>query len=68
MSEATKSVLHLTPCGSAPQTLRCRSPRSLINAAFRVELPFIEGDRVDAAGLRSYMAKGKFLAPKILLA
>ena len=33
----------------------------LINAAFRVEQPFIEGDRVDAEGVRSYMAKGKFL-------
>src|SRR6266851_5529536 len=33
----------------------------LINAAFRVEQPFIEGDRIDAAGVRSYMAKGKFL-------
>jgi len=33
----------------------------LINAAFRVELPYIEGDRIDAAGVRSYMAKGKFL-------
>ncbi len=33
----------------------------LINAAFRVELPYIEGDRVDAAGVRSYVAKGKFL-------
>jgi GNAT superfamily N-acetyltransferase len=34
---------------------------SLINSAFRVELPFIEGDRIDAAGVRSYMAKGRFL-------
>src|SRR5713226_9192112 len=34
---------------------------SLINGAFRVELPFIEGDRIDAEGVRSYMAKGKFL-------
>ena len=34
---------------------------SLINSAFRVEQPFIEGDRIDARGLRSYMAKGKFL-------
>jgi ribosomal protein S18 acetylase RimI-like enzyme len=34
---------------------------SLINSAFRVELPFIEGDRIDAARVRSYMAKGKFL-------
>src|SRR6266436_4754405 len=33
----------------------------LVNAAFRVEQPFIEGDRVDAEGVRSYMAKGKFL-------
>lgn len=33
----------------------------LINAAFRVELPFIDGDRIDAEGVRSYMAKGKFL-------
>jgi len=33
----------------------------LINAAFRVELPFIDGDRIDSEGVRSYMAKGKFL-------
>jgi GNAT superfamily N-acetyltransferase len=33
----------------------------LINAAFRVEQPFIEGDRIDAEGVRSYMVKGKFL-------
>jgi ribosomal protein S18 acetylase RimI-like enzyme len=33
----------------------------LINDAFRVEGPYIEGDRIDAAGLTSYMAKGKFL-------
>jgi ribosomal protein S18 acetylase RimI-like enzyme len=33
----------------------------LINSAFRVELTYIEGDRIDAAGVRSYMAKGKFL-------
>ena len=32
----------------------------LINSAFRVELPYIEGDRIDAAGVRSYMTKGKF--------
>ncbi len=32
-----------------------------INVAFRVELPYIEGDRTDAAGVRSYMEKGKFL-------
>src|SRR5258708_30649942 len=33
----------------------------LINSAFRVELPYIEGDRIDAECVRSYMAKGKFL-------
>jgi len=33
----------------------------LINSAFRVEQPFIEGDRTDAEGVRSYMTKGKFL-------
>src|SRR5713226_7190712 len=32
-----------------------------INVAFRVELPYIEGDRTDAAGVRIYMEKGKFL-------
>ena len=32
----------------------------LINAAFRVELPFIEGDRIDAEGVRSFMGKGEF--------
>ncbi len=37
----------------------------LINAAFRVELPFIEGDRIDAEGARPYMAKGKFLVAEI---
>src|SRR6267143_5874820 len=33
----------------------------LINIAFRVELPFIEGDRINADGVREYMKKGKFL-------
>jgi GNAT superfamily N-acetyltransferase len=33
----------------------------LINAAFVVEQPFIEGERIDPAGVRSYMEKGKFL-------
>jgi len=37
----------------------------LINAAFRVELPFIEGDRIQAEGVRSYMAKGKFLVAEV---
>jgi GNAT superfamily N-acetyltransferase len=34
---------------------------ALINIAFRVELPFIEGDRINPDGLREYMKKGKFL-------
>src|SRR6266571_614258 len=33
----------------------------LINAAFRVKQPFIEGDRTGPAGVRAYMEKGKFL-------
>jgi GNAT superfamily N-acetyltransferase len=33
----------------------------LINAAFRVEQPFIEGDRINVDGVRTYMQKGKFL-------
>src|SRR5712692_2213580 len=33
----------------------------LINAAFRVEQPFLEGERTNPEGVRTYMAKGKFL-------
>ncbi|HKW35410.1 MAG TPA: GNAT family N-acetyltransferase [Candidatus Acidoferrum sp.] len=33
----------------------------LINAAFVVEQSFIEGERIDSAGFRAYMEKGKFL-------
>src|SRR5467141_5065453 len=33
----------------------------LINAAFRVEQPFIEGDRINPDGVRAYLGKGKFL-------
>ena len=33
----------------------------LINAAFVVERPFIEGERIDPAGVREYMQKGNFL-------
>jgi len=33
----------------------------LINAAFVVEQPFIEGARIDPPGVRGYMRKGKFL-------
>ena len=62
MSEAAKSF-------AKPGSLRVRGADltdveglvRLINSAFRVEEPFIEGDRIDAAGALSYMAKGKFL-------
>jgi ribosomal protein S18 acetylase RimI-like enzyme len=62
MSEAARSF-------SKSDTLQIRAGDAadvdalvrLINAAFRVEQPFIEGDRVDAEGVCSYMAKGKFL-------
>src|SRR5260370_14998302 len=61
MSEAAKSF-------SQSDALRFRAADladfealvHLINSAFRVELPYIEGDRIDAPGVRSYMAKGKF--------
>src|SRR6267142_2058548 len=33
----------------------------LINIAFRVERPFIGGDRINPDGVREYMKKGKFL-------
>ena len=32
-----------------------------INSAFRVEQPFIEGDRTNPDGVRAYMVRGKFL-------
>lgn len=33
----------------------------LINAAFVVERPFLEGPRIDPGGVRAYLGKGKFL-------
>jgi GNAT superfamily N-acetyltransferase len=33
----------------------------LINLAFRAERPFVEGDRIDLAEVRSRIAKGQFL-------
>lgn len=36
----------------------------LISAAFVVEQLFIEGERIDPAGVREYMEKGKFLVAK----
>jgi GNAT superfamily N-acetyltransferase len=62
MSEAAKlfsqsDALHFRIAGLADVDCLVR----LINSAFRVEQPYIEGDRIDASGVRSYMAKGKFL-------
>jgi len=34
---------------------------ALINIAFRVEQPFIEGDRINPDGVHAYMERGKFL-------
>jgi GNAT superfamily N-acetyltransferase len=62
MKDAAKAA-----CRDNPMSFRVASLADaealarLINSAFRVELPFIEGDRIDAAGVHSYMAKGKFL-------
>src|SRR5229473_3209255 len=62
MSEAAKSfsrtdVLRFRTADLADVEALVR----LINVSFRVEQPFIERDRVDTTGVRSYMAKGKFL-------
>jgi GNAT superfamily N-acetyltransferase len=54
---------------SAVESVRIRVAQSadvealaaLINVAFRVELPFIDGDRINPDGARAYMEKGKFL-------
>jgi ribosomal protein S18 acetylase RimI-like enzyme len=62
MTEATKQA-------SALEKIRIRLAQSddveplarLINAAFRVELPFIEGDRTNPHGVRTCMEKGEFL-------
>jgi GNAT superfamily N-acetyltransferase len=54
---------------STPGTVRIRLAQSadvealvrLINSAFRVEQPFIDGDRTNPAGVRAYGGRGKFL-------
>src|SRR6202045_2068967 len=62
MNDAAKAI-------SQEDTLRFRvavlvdaeTLAALINVAFRVEQPFIEGDRINPDGVRAYMEKGKFL-------
>jgi GNAT superfamily N-acetyltransferase len=62
MSEAAKSVSHSDAFLFRPADLDdAEALTRLINAAFRVELPFIEGDRIDPGGVRAYMEKGEFL-------
>jgi len=62
MSEPAKSSTQSDPVRFCPADLGDIDPLvRLINSAFRVEQPFIEGDRIDPEGIRSYIAKGKFL-------
>lgn len=62
MNDAAKPTSQSVPVAFRAAEFRNVEPLvRLINSAFRVELPFIEGDRIDAEGVRSYMAKGKFL-------
>jgi GNAT superfamily N-acetyltransferase len=62
MKDATKSASRDNPVSFRTASLAdAERLVRLINAAFRVELPFIDGDRIDAEGVRSYMAKGRFL-------
>jgi ribosomal protein S18 acetylase RimI-like enzyme len=64
--EFQEKIVNPTP---APATARIRtavqsdidSLARLINSAFRVEQPFIDGDRTNPEGVRAYMEKGKFL-------
>lgn len=62
MKEAAKPVsAHESIKIRVAQTADLEALASLINSAFRVELPFIEGDRTNPDGVRAYMEKGKFL-------
>jgi GNAT superfamily N-acetyltransferase len=66
MKDATKSASCDNPLNFREASLAdAEALTRLINAAFRVELPFIDGDRIDAAGVCSYMAKGKFLVAEV---
>jgi GNAT superfamily N-acetyltransferase len=62
MKEAAKPVAaHEGIKIRVAQTADVEALATLINSAFRVELPFIEGDRTNPDGVRVYMEKGKFL-------
>jgi len=62
MSQAGKSLgLENAPRIRLATAVDVEPLARLINAAFVVEQPFIEGERIDPAGVREYMEKGKFL-------
>jgi len=62
MHEATKPGHSLDGLGiRAAGDADVEALAALINIAFRVELPFIDGDRTHPEGVREYMKKGKFL-------
>lgn len=56
-SSTTSGSIRIRPAAVAD----AESLAVLINSAFRVEQPFIEGDRLNPGGVRAYMEKGKFL-------
>ena len=61
MSQAGKSrELENAPCIRMAGAADVEPLARLINAAFEVEQPFIEGERIDRVGVREYMEKGKF--------
>ena len=62
MKEASKPTSRVNPLRFRSAVLAdVEALARLINAAFRVEQPFIEGDRINPKGVRAYMEKGKFL-------
>lgn len=62
MSQASKSgVFENAPHTRVAGAEDVEELARLINAAFVVEQPFIEGERIDPAGVREYLRKGKFL-------
>jgi ribosomal protein S18 acetylase RimI-like enzyme len=62
MNDAAKATSQEDNLRFRAATLADAEPLArLINAAFHVELPFIDGDRTNPDGVRTYMEKGKFL-------
>lgn len=61
MKDAAKTSLHDPLSFRVAVLADAEALTVLINAAFRVELSFIEGDRTNPDGVRTYMEKGKFL-------